>query len=351
MMRALTVEPGRVDSALVEEVPEPRPEDGDLLVRTVAVGICGTDAEIVAGEYGRAPPGERRLILGHEAIGQVEEAPEGSGFVAGDFVVGIVRRPDPVPCRYCGAGEWDMCSNGGYTERGIKERHGYCSERFRVEPEFAVRVEPSLGYLGVLLEPASVLAKAWDHIDRIGGRSRAWLPRTLLVTGAGPIGLIAALIGVQRGLEVHVLDLADDGPKPRLVRELGATYHAGTLPDAGSLAPDIVMECTGAAPVILDAISRTAPSGITCLAGISSGQHRIGVDVHALNRTMVLENDVVFGSVNANRGHYLSAAEVLARADREWLSRLVSRRVALAQWPAALERRPDDVKVVLDFTL
>lgn len=350
-MRALTVEPGRANSARVEEVAEPRREDGAVLVRTMAVGICGTDAEILAGDYGWAPPGRRRLVIGHESIGKVEEAPDGSGFAVGDLVVGIVRRPDPLPCRYCGAGEWDMCSNGGYTERGIKEIDGYCSEYFRIEPEFAVRVDPALGHLGVLLEPASIVAKAWDHTERIGSRSRAWEPRTLLVTGAGPIGLLAALIGAQRGLDVHVLDRATDGPKPGLVRDLGATYHAGELPDPESLAPAIVMECTGAAPVILDAISRTAPSGITCLAGISSGEHRIGVDMDALNRTMVLENDVVFGSVNANRDHYESAAQVLARADPEWLSRLISRRVALAAWEDALERRPDDVKVVLDFTL
>lgn len=349
-MRALTVEPGRANSARLEDVAEPRRDDGAILVRTLAVGICGTDHEIVAGEYGWPPPGGRRLVLGHEAIGRVEEAPAGSGFAAGDLVVGIVRRPDPAPCRYCAAGEWDMCSNGGYTERGIKELDGYGSEYFAIEPEFAVRVEPSLGDLGVLLEPASVVAKAWDHTERIGSRSRAWQPRTVLVTGAGPIGLLAALIGVQRGLEVHVLDRATDGPKPRLVRDLGATYHAGELPDADRLAPDIVMECTGAAPVILDAITRTAPSGITCLAGISSGQHRIGVDMDALNRTMVLENDAVFGSVNANRAHYESAAAVLARADREWLSRLITRRVPLERWSEAFERAPDDVKVVLDFT-
>jgi threonine dehydrogenase-like Zn-dependent dehydrogenase len=348
-MRALTVEPGRAHSARLEQVPEPPPEDGAILARTLAMGICGTDVEIIAGTYGWAPPGQRRLILGHESIAEVVEAPAGSGFSAGDLIVGIVRRPDPVPCRYCAAGEWDMCANGGYTERGIKQVNGYCAERFRVEPEFAVRVDPKLGGLGVLLEPTSVVAKGWDHTERIGSRSRAWKPRTLLVTGAGPVGLLAALMGSQRGLEVHVLDRVVDGLKPRLVRDLGATYHAGAVPDG--LRPDIVMECTGAAPVILDAISRTAPSGITCLAGISSGQHKIGVDLGSLDRAMVLENDLVFGSVNANRSHYERAAEALARADRDWLARLVSRRVALERWEEALVRRPDDVKVVLDFTL
>jgi threonine dehydrogenase-like Zn-dependent dehydrogenase len=351
IMRALTVMPGHAGSARLETVPEPEPEEGAVLVRCLAIGICGTDKEIVGGRYGWAPPGAERLILGHESVGKVEKAPAGSGFTAGDLVVGIVRRPDPVPCRFCAAGEWDMCANGRYAERGIKELNGFGSELFRIEPDFALRIDPSLGLLGVLLEPASVVAKAWDHVERIGHRSRAWSPRTLLVTGAGTVGLLAALMGAQRGLAVHVMDRVTDGPKPQLVRDLGGTYHAGRMPDADAFASDIIIECTGAPSVILDALGRSRPSGIVCLAGLSSGQHRIGLDVGALNRNMVLENDAVFGSVNANRTHYESAADALARADRGWLSRVVSRRVPLARWAEAFEPRPDDVKVVLDFTL
>ena len=117
---------------------------------------------------------------------------------AGDLVVGIVRRPDPVPCSACAACEWDMCRNGLYTERGIKERNGYGSEFFRIEPDFLIKVDESLGIAGVLLEPTSIVAKAWDHTERIGERSRSWHPKTMLVTGAGTIGLLAALMGAQR---------------------------------------------------------------------------------------------------------------------------------------------------------
>jgi glucose 1-dehydrogenase len=182
-MQALTVIPGQRDSAVLVEVPEPDVVAGSLLVRTLAIGICGTDVEIVSGRYGWAPPGAERLTIGHESIGEVLEAPQSSGFSPGNLVVGIVRRPDPVPCRYCAVGEWDMCRNGLYTERGIKARHGYASDRFRVEPAFAVRVDRALGSLGVLVEPSSVVAKAWDHADRIGRRSTAWHPESVLVTG------------------------------------------------------------------------------------------------------------------------------------------------------------------------
>ena len=344
-MRALTVEPGRPNSIALEDVPPPPASDGDVLVRALALGICGTDREIIAGDYGWAPPGQARLSLGHESLGRVEES--AGGFAKGDLVVGIVRRPDPVPCPACAAGEWDMCRNGQYTERGIKARNGYGAEQFRLERDFTVKIDAALGMLGVLMEPTSIVAKAWEQVERIGRRSAYWQPRVALVTGAGPVGLLAALIAAQHGYDVHVLDRATGGPKPDLVRGLGATYHAG---DLGTLAPDIVIECTGAVPVILDAMGRIAPDGIVCLAGVSSGGHKIALDVGAFNRAMVLENDLVFGSVNANRRHYAAAAEALAKADKDWLGRLVSRRVPLSRWREAFETQPGDVKVALDFT-
>jgi glucose 1-dehydrogenase len=347
-MRAITVVPGVANSARLDDVPDPPPSDGGIVVRTRALGVCGTDREILSGAYGAAPPGEQRLVLGHESLGVVEAAPEGCGVVRGDLVVGIVRRPDPQPCSACAVGEWDMCRNGRYSERGIKERHGYGAERFRIEPEFAVKIDPRLGMLGVLLEPASILAKAWDHTERIGRRARGWRPNRLLVTGAGPIGLLAALMGTQRGVEVHVLDRNKGGLKERLVRDLGGSYHSDAA-GLGRLAPDIIFECTGAPGLIRDCLGATAAAGIICLLGVSAPGNVFDLDIGRLNRTMVLDNDVVFGSVNANRGHYEMAANALARADQTWLSRLITRRVSLEQWSEALQNRPGDIKVVIDF--
>jgi threonine dehydrogenase-like Zn-dependent dehydrogenase len=347
-MRALTTAPGVADSARIEDVPEPPVSDGEVLVRTLALGVCGTDRDIAAGEYGWAPPGQERLILGHESLGVVEDAPAGCGLRVGDLVVGIVRRPDPVPCMACAAGEWDMCRNGRYTERGIKERNGYGAERFRVEPAFVVKVDATLGLLGVLLEPASILAKAWDHAWHIGQRSKSWRPCTLLVTGGGPIGLLAALMGAQRGLEVHLLDHHHDANKADLIARLGGTYHAGgKLTDRPR--PDILMECTGAPALIGEIFDRAAPAGIVCLLGVTAPGHECKLDVGRINRTLVLDNDTIFGAVNANRMHYESAAQALAQADKSWLARLITRRVAIDQWAEALQRRPDEIKVVIDF--
>ena len=349
-MRALTVAPGIANSARVEDVPEPPASDGSVLVRALALGVCGTDREIVAGDYGWAPPGQKRLVIGHESLGVVQEAPAGSGFKAGDLVVGIVRRPDPVPCPACAVGEWDMCRNGLYTERGIKERNGYGSDVFRIEPEFLIKLDPSLGMHGVLVEPTSVVAKAWDHIERIGRRSRAWQPRTLLVTGAGPIGLLAAMIGAQRGLEVHVLDHNESMAKQVIVRELGGTLHLGRVGDLNGLKPDILMECTGVPSVVRDALGSTAAAGIVCLVGVSAPGHDLDVDIGEVNRTMVLDNDTVFGSVNANRQHYEDAVAALQCADKNWLARLITRCVPVEQWTQSLVRQPGDIKVVVDFS-
>jgi threonine dehydrogenase-like Zn-dependent dehydrogenase len=347
--RAITVQPNRVNSARLDRVGPADEHEGALLVAIKAIGICGTDREILSGKYGTAPNGHERLIIGHESLGRIIEAPRDSGFAAGDLVAGIVRRPDPVPCAHCAIGEWDLCSNGRYTERGIKERDGYAADIVRLEPEFAVRVDAALGIAGVLTEPASVVAKAWSEIECFASRSRATVKRSVLVTGAGPIGLLAAMMGVQRGLVVTIYDRAEGGLKPALTRDLGADYRSPSVRPLDNDTFDVILECTGASPVIMDMVNRLRPDGILCLTGVSSGGHTIDIDLGGLNREMVLENTLVFGSVNARRAHYDAGAAALARADRAWLERLISRRVRLEDWQRAFERESEDVKVVLEF--
>src|SRR6478672_6102851 len=211
-MKAVTVQPGVEGSVRYEDVPEPDETTGSILVEAVAVGVCGTDVEIASGAYGWAPPGRERLVLGHESLGRVLDPGPHGELRTGDLIVGIVRRPDPVPCPNCAVGEWDMCRNGEYTERGIKQIDGFMSERWRIEPEYAMKVDPSLGLLGVLLEPTTVVAKAWE---------------------------LVSVLGVQRGLEVHVLDRVTEGAKPQLVADLGATYHSGSVKDVG-FEPDVI---------------------------------------------------------------------------------------------------------------
>ncbi len=318
-------------------------------MEAIAVGVCGTDVEIVEGSYGWAPRGKTRLVLGHESLGRVLDPGPDCSLKKGDLVVGIVRRPDPVPCPNCAVGEWDMCRNGQYTERGIKEIDGYMSERWRIEPEYAMKIDGSLGLLGVLLEPTTVVTKAWEQVVAVGQRA-FWEPKTLLVTGAGPIGLLAALIGKQRGLEVHVLDRIESGPKPELVRALGATYHSGTIAGLG-FEPDVIIECTGVGQIISDSFRGIAAGGVVCLTGVGAGGRTVGPAVADVAAAAVLRNNVVVGSVNANKRHWYKAGRGAGargpRVARSALSR--GSEPTGGRSCAALQRQPDDIKVVVQF--
>jgi threonine dehydrogenase-like Zn-dependent dehydrogenase len=344
-VRALSVVPGKPDTTTVEERPDPPPSEGSVLVEGLLIGICGTDVEIVRDGYGVPPAGSDRLVLGHESLGRVREAPADSGFAAGDLVAGVVRRPDG--CAACAVDQWDMCLTGNFVERGIKGADGYGATAWRADPRFLVRLDPSLGDLGVLLEPVSVVAKAWEQVDRISTRA-FWAPRTALVTGAGPVGLLAALLGVQRGLEVTVVDLMTEGVKPQLVADLGATYSSKKVPDLG-LAPDVIIECTGVGELVYDCLGLSGPNAIMALTGMSATRATMQTPMAAVNRELVLSNEVVFGTVNAARRHYGQASEALAKADPAWLTRLITRRVSLDSWTDGLRRGPDDVKVVVDL--
>jgi threonine dehydrogenase-like Zn-dependent dehydrogenase len=345
-VQVMTVVPGKPDTAAVATRPEPDERDGSVLVEGLAVGICGTDREIIHSGAGAPPPGRPEIVLGHESLGRVLDAPDGSGPHRGDLVVGIVRRPDDCPT--CARDEWDFCRTGRYTERGIKEADGYGAQRWRADPKYLVRLEPGLHQVGVLLEPTSVVAKAWAQIDLI--RRRCWDgSRVALITGAGPIGLLAALLAVQRGYQTHLFDLATSGPKPELAAALGATYHTGTINDL-PIRPDVVVEATGVGDLVFDLLDQTGPNSVVCLSGINPGTHTVPIPANLINRLLVMGNGAVFGTVNAGPRNYQQAAQALAAADRGWLERLITRRVPLSSWTDALRPDPTDVKVVVDLT-
>ena len=330
-----------VRQIVLEERPVPVPGPHEVLVRIRSVGVCGSDTHYY--EHGRigdfvvtAP-----LVLGHEASGEVVA-------VGADATRGLLGKrvslepgvPD-LTCEQCRAGRYNLCPNVRFFATPPVD--GAFCEYVTILEGFAYPVPDSIDDdAAALLEPLSVGIWACRK-GEVSAGSR------VLVTGAGPIGLLAALMGVQRGLEVHVYDHNKVGPKPELTRDLGCTYHS----DAASLthtSPDILMECTGVPAVIRDCLGATGPAGIVCLTGVTEPKKMFDLDVGAINRTMVLDNDCVFGTVNANRRHYEMAAQALARADKSWLARLITRRVPLDRWSEALEHRKGDIKVIVDFT-
>ena len=348
-MRAMSVIPGRRGSELIAERPDPPPAAGAILAEGLLAGICGTDREILDGA-GQPPDGGPRLVLGHESLGRVLEAPADAPVRPGDLVAGVVRRPDPVPCPACAAGQWDFCANGQYTERGITGLDGYGATRWRVSPRFAVKVPDRLGELGVLTEPGSVVAKAWEQIDRIALRAPHPGSRVRVALVAGPARSACWPPCSAASAATRCTSSTAWSPgKPALVAALGATYHHGPVGRL-DLRPDVVLECTGAGELVVELVGQLAQAGVMCLIGISSREHLLPVNVNRVAASMVLENSVIFGTVSAARRHYEQAVEALSQADPAWLSGLISRRVPLSGWHEGLTRQPDDVKVVVDLT-
>lgn len=357
-MDAVVVTPKMKGSGRVQQVPTPEPTHDQALVKVIEVGVCGTDLEILNGQYGEAPPGYDYLVLGHENFGQVVSAPAGSGLAEGDHVVCIVRRPDPVPCPQCAAGEFDMCSNGRYTERGIKGLHGFMSQFYTEVPQYLVKLPPELAPIGVLIEPLTVVEKAILQAEAIQ-RRMTWQGKEAVVTGAGPIGIMATMLLRAKGYKVFTLDVVErDSLRAQTVMATGAEYVKGDEEPLTKLAEridgiDLLVEATAVAQIVFDAIDAVGPNGVVALTGVSAGGRTLEIPADKLNLEMVLDNKVVFGSVNANRTYFEAAVKDLAKFEEMWpglCAKVITRRVPYANFQEGLVPRPGiDVKSTISF--
>jgi glucose 1-dehydrogenase len=354
-MKAVTVLPGEAGSARLDTIDEPDAGDGKCLVRVIEVGVDGTDREIDAGEYGEAPAGEDRLVLGHECLGRVER---GSGELReGTLVVPTVRRSCPQRCPNCAAGEYDFCATGDYHERGIKEAHGFMAEQFAERPEHLIPVGEDLRDVAVLIEPLAILERTFRHIDEIQARL-VWKPRRMIVTGAGNMGMMAAFLAGLRGLDILVYSKGtQEGATARIMDQVGCEYvdsDEKSLAEAAESfgAPDIVIEGTGFSPLAWEAIEVLDVNGIVCLLSVTPGEEMVEIDSDALNNQMVMGNRVVFGSVNAHRNDYEGARDDLPRIRDRWagaLESFITHRRPLDDFRAALdEEDPSELKTVLE---
>ncbi|PYQ01043.1 MAG: glucose dehydrogenase [Acidobacteria bacterium] len=356
-MQAVTVRPGARDSLRVLDIPDVQSSAGQVVVKVLQGGLCGTDAEITRGLYGEAPAGSPYLVLGHENLGLVESAPGGSSLSAGDLVVSTVRRPCPDQCLPCRSGENDMCLTGHYLERGIQGLHGFMSERYVEDPQYVVAVPPGLRPVAVLVEPMTVAQKSLEQTFRIQSRM-SWAPRRAAVLGAGPVGILAAAAMRIRGLEVTVASReAERSPRDTLLREAGIGYVSTSSTPISELPArlgdiDLVLEATGAAAVIAPAMSILGRNGVCVLASVTEAGRNGEIDLGAWNRQMVLGNRLIFGTVNAARRHFEAAVKDLAAAEQRlpgWMGRIITRRLPFTEAARALVRDPGDIKTVLDF--
>jgi threonine dehydrogenase-like Zn-dependent dehydrogenase len=339
-MNAVAVYPGKAHSVHLARIPRPRLEDmpggRGVLVRMLSVGVDGTDKEIDAAEYGMAPPGDDVLVLGHESFGRVEAVGAAVTELApGDHVVATVRRPGTSV--YDAIGTYDMTTDDTYFERGINLRHGFLTEFIVEDPEYLVKVPAGLRATGVLLEPTSVVEKGIAQAFEIQRRLRLWRPRRAAVTGAGTIGLLAALTLRLRGLEVTVFGRT---PKPYLnsdlVEALGARYlntaEVPLLEGARRHGPfDLVFEASGFSPLVFEGMQALAKNGVLVLSSVTGGDRMVEVPADRINLEFVLGNKVVVGTVNANREYFEAGVRDHAQAEAQypgWLARLVTHRVA-----------------------
>jgi threonine dehydrogenase-like Zn-dependent dehydrogenase len=322
---ALVTTPGQAGTTAVAEVADPQASENQVLVRTLEVGVCGTDREIAEGLFGVPPAGSERLILGHELLGVVER--DGNGFARGELVTAVVRR-SCGHCMPCASGAPDACATGDYYERGITRLDGFACELVAEDPAALVAVPRSLGRLGVLAEPASICARALRHAHAIGAR-QPWEPRRALVVGAGAIGTLATLLLRLEGQEVWAADIRAPAPaKGALFETIGARHvHTAQTP-LGELAAevggfDLIIQAAGDAQRSLEVIGLLRRGGVACLLGIDGHTHSVATPGPVIGVDVVLQNRAVFGSVNANRIDWLAAIAALDRAN--------------ARWPAALE--------------
>jgi len=354
-MKAGVVKPGQKDSARLIEMDMPVISSGQALVRLLELGIDGTDMEINRGEYGEAPPDKDFIVLGHEAVGQIEN-PGIMKLDKGEFVVPMVRRPDE--CVDCQRGQLDMCLDGNYRECGIKGAHGFLREYLAEDSDFLVPVPKELRNMAVLTEPTSIATKGIEQAIEFHSRSANPI-NIAVVLGAGPLGLLSTALLRLQDFNTYVLDIVPrSSPKVHLIEAIGATYLDGresivtALPQKlGNL--DLIVEATGNSTVAFQAISALGVNGILCLMGVSTGGKPLEICADCLNMQMVLGNKVVFGTVSSNRGHFERSVRALANMEQKWpgwLSRLITRRLTLDKFKDAFDPAPDNIKTVIELT-
>jgi glucose 1-dehydrogenase len=355
-MRALTVIPMKSGTAEVREVPDPEPNDDEAVVDVIRVGLCGTDAEIDQGEYGVAPPGSDLLVLGHESIGRITRRARSAGteLLEDTPVVASVRRPDGCP--NCAHGEADMCLGGGYTERGIRGLHGFCAERYAERPEYLFPVPEEIADVAVLLEPLTISEKGWRHVTAAQRRMTVWEPKRALVTGAGPVGILGAVLLRLRGLDVTVVDRTERPERRALLAKIGASYTATSVTPLDEVAgpkghTDVIVEATGSSQAAFAAMELIGPNGVLILTSVTGGTRSLELPTDEINKRLVLSNAMVLGTVNANAADFTQGLVDLAEAERRWpgfLLSLITRRVPLERSPEALRHDPAQIKQVVE---
>ncbi len=361
-MKAVAVFPSERRFGVIDH-PEPRiAAPTEVALRMLDVGICGTDKEIVAFDYGTPPPGSPYLIIGHESLGEVIETGAAvSRFKPGDLAVPSVRRPCSDPrCIACRAGRQDFCYTGGFTERGINQLHGFMSE-FVVEDErYLNPVPPALRDVAVLVEPLTISEKGvtqlWQVQQRLPWAEAGRNSLRAVVLGGGPVGLLGAMKLVKEGFDTTVYSRTPAaGDLQDLVAGFGARFVHAETASLAQLAEsvgniDVIYEAVGASSLAFETMAYLGTNGVFIFTGVPGRKGPISVDTDTLMRDFVLKNQVIFGTVNASLQSFADSIADLSVFLQRWpaaLRSLITRRFPIEQAAEPLSGKTGGIKNVI----
>jgi len=354
---------GELRSTLLSDVMP-----GEVLIRTIFVGLCTTDREIFNGTLRRFSAGKNHILPGHETVGQVVRKGCGTdGINIGDFVVPTVRRGCDE-CVNCAEGRSDFCSTGKFTERGIIKEDGFMCSYFKEEPKNLVVIPAELYEYAVFLEPMSIVQKAFSEAanaqkNRIPTRdTESNVFKKCLIAGCGTIGLMAAYYMNINKIAFTGIDTASEGSlKAKQIRSLGGEYIAvQQREDSGKPANlnvnekfDLIIEAGGSAPLSFALLDKLLPNGILVLLGLPGEEKELTIPGNRLCNSFVMNNNMIIGAVNANRSHFMKALEVLQKISEQHgnlFLNLITHRFPFQQFETALKVSGENrVKVVLEM--
>jgi threonine dehydrogenase-like Zn-dependent dehydrogenase len=327
------------------ESPDPQLRaDTDVKLKMLECGVCATDRDLCNFQFGAAPPGEDHFVLGHESLAEVVEAgPSVVGWAPGDLAVIVVRHPcGPPLCEACAAGRQDFCASGGYREHGIKELHGFMRDFVVTAAGYLHRVPCDLRHIAVLAEPLTIAEKAlsqWRSVEtRLPWQRDA---RTAVVLGAGPVGLLGAMLFRLSGLRTWIYSREEDC---ELAETIGACYVSTAEASPGQLAErtgpiDFVYEAMGAPQVAFDVLQRLGANGLFLFTGAPWPDQPLAFDLKQLVLSMVIGNRMVGGTVNAAPAHFDDALAHLGAFEQQWpgaAAKLISARVPIVEFRDAI---------------
>lgn len=367
-MFAIAAHTGSTRPVIVDAAAPAGPGVGEVLCRTLELGVCGTDREILKSAKPWTPVGQETLILGHECLARIEALESGvTDYRLGDLVVPVVRRalPGRAPPHSGGRRRVDLLPFGTFVERGIVREHGFSQPLWLDRPEYLFRVPADIVDLAVLAEPLTCSEKGVNEAlllthARMG--DDAWsaaAPPRVLVTGMGPIGFAAVLAAVARGWPVTMLGRDEPGTfRVQLVERLGGRYlplHANELQsiDVEHAGYDLLLECTGSDAVLLQAASAVRSCGVIVWLGSNRVPQPKMQNIDKLVREGLLRNHIHVGSVNAAPRDFqdaLAHLSQLASDRRAELAALITARVRPEDSLWHYEHRePQGIKTVLMY--